>query len=179
MRFVASNFHHVRSSLPERSEDGGSGARGRGECYLASLHSRNARPLWSDRRQDGDKSACGGFPNGGQHFMATGMAERRHSRGAELGFPRLRLFAILTGRLSPSAIASGQGLMTGPFWFLMALPFLWFVAEVLTMLTNEKRRALHDFIAKTVVIRTNTQEESAQSAPPNAGSTDAPPASVS
>ena len=29
----------------------------------------------------------------------------------------------------------------------------WFVTEVLTMLTNDKRRALHDFIARTVVVR--------------------------
>ena len=29
----------------------------------------------------------------------------------------------------------------------------WFLLEILTMLTNEKRRALHDFIASTVVIR--------------------------
>ena len=31
--------------------------------------------------------------------------------------------------------------------------FAWFVAEILTMLTNKKRRALHDFIAGTVVVR--------------------------
>jgi uncharacterized RDD family membrane protein YckC len=30
---------------------------------------------------------------------------------------------------------------------------LWFLTEVLTMLTNKKRRALHDFIAGTVVMR--------------------------
>ncbi len=33
---------------------------------------------------------------------------------------------------------------------------LWFLAELTTMLTNSKRRALHDFIAGTVVVRTNT-----------------------
>src|SRR5215475_9628908 len=30
--------------------------------------------------------------------------------------------------------------------------FAWFVAEILTMLTNKKRRAVHDFIAGTVVV---------------------------
>lgn len=30
----------------------------------------------------------------------------------------------------------------------------WFLLEVLTMLTNPKRRAFHDLIAKTVVLRT-------------------------
>ncbi len=29
----------------------------------------------------------------------------------------------------------------------------WFIIEVITMLTNDKRRALHDFIARTVVIK--------------------------
>jgi uncharacterized RDD family membrane protein YckC len=29
----------------------------------------------------------------------------------------------------------------------------WFVAEILTMLTNKKRRAVHDFIAGTVVVK--------------------------
>ena len=41
-------------------------------------------------------------------------------------------------------------------WVLSSLPMLWFAAEVITMLTNKKRRALHDFIAGTVVVRTNT-----------------------
>jgi uncharacterized RDD family membrane protein YckC len=34
----------------------------------------------------------------------------------------------------------------------------WFLAEILTMLTNQKRRALHDFLAGTVVIRTDIRE---------------------
>jgi uncharacterized RDD family membrane protein YckC len=29
----------------------------------------------------------------------------------------------------------------------------WFLLEIVTMLTNQKRRALHDFIARTVVVR--------------------------
>jgi uncharacterized RDD family membrane protein YckC len=35
------------------------------------------------------------------------------------------------------------------FWAGMG----WFLTEVLTMLTNDKRRALHDYIARTVVVR--------------------------
>jgi uncharacterized RDD family membrane protein YckC len=42
-------------------------------------------------------------------------------------------------------------------WLLLALPMLWFAAEVVTMLTNSRRRALHDFVAGTVVVRTNTR----------------------
>ncbi len=34
----------------------------------------------------------------------------------------------------------------------------WWVAEFVTMLTNDKRRAVHDFIAGTVVVRTNIEE---------------------
>lgn len=41
------------------------------------------------------------------------------------------------------------------FWILSAMTLLWFALECVTMLTNDKRRALHDFIAGTVVVRTN------------------------
>jgi uncharacterized RDD family membrane protein YckC len=37
--------------------------------------------------------------------------------------------------------------------FLVYAGGLWFLAEVATMLTNEKRRALHDWIAGSVVVR--------------------------
>ena len=37
------------------------------------------------------------------------------------------------------------------FWLFGSL--IWFVAELATMLTNAKRRAVHDFIAKSVVVR--------------------------
>lgn len=43
----------------------------------------------------------------------------------------------------------------GPAPMMMGVYFLWFLAEILTMLTNEKRRSLHDLIAGTVVVRTN------------------------
>ncbi|RYE53026.1 MAG: RDD family protein [Sphingobacteriales bacterium] len=34
--------------------------------------------------------------------------------------------------------------------------FWWTLIELITMLTNSKRRAVHDFIAKSVVVRTET-----------------------
>ena len=34
--------------------------------------------------------------------------------------------------------------------------FWWTVIELITMLTNKKRRAVHDFLAKSVVVRTET-----------------------
>jgi uncharacterized RDD family membrane protein YckC len=39
------------------------------------------------------------------------------------------------------------------FWGLMYFAFVLFVIEMVTMLTNEKRRALHDWIAGSVVVR--------------------------
>ena len=62
--------------------------------------------------------------------------------------------AIYTGAIT-SGMAHGSG---PPLRMVVLLPMIalaWFGLEVLTMLTNEKRRALHDFIAGTVVIRTN------------------------
>ena len=53
-----------------------------------------------------------------------------------------------------AGLVSAEGSKT--FWLLTWLPMMWFGAEVITMLTNKKRRALHDFIAGTVVVRTNT-----------------------
>ena len=43
----------------------------------------------------------------------------------------------------------------------------WFVLEIITMLLNKKRRALHDLIAGTVVVRTSIAEDHpAAPAPP-------------
>jgi uncharacterized RDD family membrane protein YckC len=41
------------------------------------------------------------------------------------------------------------------FWLSFAAGTGWFIAELVTMLTNEKRRALHDYIAGSVVVRLN------------------------
>ncbi len=35
---------------------------------------------------------------------------------------------------------------------------VWTATEVITMLMNGKRRAIHDFIAGTVIVRTNLEE---------------------
>jgi len=37
--------------------------------------------------------------------------------------------------------------------FLSSANSIWFLLEIITTLTNDKRRALHDFIAKSVVVR--------------------------
>lgn len=45
--------------------------------------------------------------------------------------------------------------MPGPYSIIGYFGFAWFLVELLTMFTNKKRRALHDFIAGTVVCRTS------------------------
>lgn len=72
-----------------------------------------------------------------------------------LGIVSYEIYAIGAGELSGAAVARGEIVKNPAFWVLATLPGLWFFAEVLTMLTNDKRRALHDIIAGTVVIRTN------------------------
>jgi len=72
-----------------------------------------------------------------------------------VGIVGYEIYAIATGVLSPAAIARGEFVKHPAFWLLATMPLLWFIAEVVTMLTNEKRRALHDYIAGTVVVRTN------------------------
>jgi uncharacterized RDD family membrane protein YckC len=73
-----------------------------------------------------------------------------------------QVFAIMNGRLSSEAVVTGEFDLDKASWLVATLPSLWFLAEVLTMLTNQKRRALHDFIAGTVVVRLNAQAVDAQ-----------------
>ena len=89
-----------------------------------------------------------------------------------LGFLGWAIFLILSRGVNPKALFNGQASLatSNGFWLLMALPGLWYLAEVSTMLTNRKRRALHDYIAGTVVVRTNIDERFAQrNTSPNGG----------
>ena len=45
-----------------------------------------------------------------------------------------------------------------PFSIFMTLSGVWGFADILTFLFNAKRRALHDFLAGTIVVKTNVQE---------------------
>jgi uncharacterized RDD family membrane protein YckC len=76
-----------------------------------------------------------------------------------LGLVVYQIYALSRGLLSPAAIGQGKMAESPAFWLLTVLPLLWFLAEVITMLTNEKRRALHDYLAGTVVLRTNLQQQ--------------------
>jgi uncharacterized RDD family membrane protein YckC len=51
-------------------------------------------------------------------------------------------------------------------WILAYSTFGWFAIEVVTMLTNNKRRALHDFIAGSIVIRRPNETLQATAAAP-------------
>jgi uncharacterized RDD family membrane protein YckC len=61
--------------------------------------------------------------------------------------------------------AAGNVELGGAFWRVATIPLAWFLAEVVTMLTNDKRRALHDLIAGTVVIRTDSASLASASPP--------------
>lgn len=54
---------------------------------------------------------------------------------------------VLEGRYAPGAEMEGPGLALG-LWAT-----LWFLLELVTMLGSEKRRALHDLIGRTVVVK--------------------------
>jgi hypothetical protein len=55
---------------------------------------------------------------------------------------------IFKGQLMNRALGSYRSL----FWFGGAM-MIWALLEFITMLTNKRRRAIHDFIAGTVVIK--------------------------
>ena len=79
-----------------------------------------------------------------------------------LGLLGYEVYLILTRPVPLPAIASGEALVRSkPFLLLSVIEGLWFLAELLTMFTNPKRRALHDFIAGTVVVRTNVEQATA------------------
>lgn len=71
-------------------------------------------------------------------------------------------YRLITGLPVSEPIArirSDSSLATsGQMWIALIVQVWWF-AEFVTMLTNDKRRAIHDFIAGTVVIRTNIEAE--------------------
>lgn len=64
----------------------------------------------------------------------------------------LMIYLTLTGRrqVLPDEPVS----FADPELILGIASLFWFLAEILTCLTNKKRRALHDFIAGTVVVNT-------------------------
>jgi uncharacterized RDD family membrane protein YckC len=74
---------------------------------------------------------------------------------ASFGIVGYELYLIWTRSLQPAAMAKVDMAEMRTLGVLAAVPALWFIAEIVTMLTNEKRRAFHDYIAGTSVVRTN------------------------
>lgn len=52
-----------------------------------------------------------------------------------------------------------KGLQTFPHvWPFATIGFFWFLLELITMMTNRKRRAVHDFIAGSVVVTSSPED---------------------
>jgi uncharacterized RDD family membrane protein YckC len=67
-------------------------------------------------------------------------------------FAAIQAQNILAGNLANRAL--GEDSSYHAFLFIL---LAWTLLEIVTMLTNRKRRAVHDFIAHTVVVRENAQ----------------------
>jgi uncharacterized RDD family membrane protein YckC len=65
---------------------------------------------------------------------------------------------ILGGHLANRAYGDASGDFTA-MTHAGLLSMAWLLVEVITMLTNRKRRALHDFIAGTVVVRVEREKQ--------------------
>jgi uncharacterized RDD family membrane protein YckC len=81
------------------------------------------------------------------------------------------LLSITTAALGADAILNGRNPFNMfdaaaalPPWLVIA-NLCWILAEFLTMLTNKRRRAIHDWIAGTLVVRTSGQSAIAASQP--------------
>ena len=80
-----------------------------------------------------------------------------------LGILVYELTFILSGK--PNPLTDADGASKQPLLLLfISIPLLWFLAEIITMLANSKRRALHDLLAGTLVIRTNISNDAGQTA---------------
>jgi len=68
--------------------------------------------------------------------------------------------AIFNGTYTNDLAAVDPESVTIPWYEVVVglAGFAWFVLEVVTMLFNKKRRALHDFIAGTVVVKTSEHD---------------------
>lgn len=94
--------------------------------------------------------------------MATGIVVLDHRTEAPIGWRQAFMrsageIAILTAALAVFAAAAVAGAGRPAFdrldTFHTVIAYGWWIAEVLTMLTNPRRRALHDFIGGTVVVK--------------------------
>jgi uncharacterized RDD family membrane protein YckC len=81
-----------------------------------------------------------------QSFLREGVPLFLLSLAVALG-----LGSVLAGA-DPSRLARVR-ISSWVLWLQLTAGLGWFMAELITMLTNEKRRAVHDFIAGSIVVR--------------------------
>lgn len=95
--------------------------------------------------------------------MVTGVKVTSYPHEGRITFKQAFLrdsvpFVVLTAMVVWSPFVHGQmNLLALPHFALLVLVLtgpMWALIELITMFSNEKRRALHDYIAGTVVIRT-------------------------
>jgi len=106
---------------------------------------------------------------GGQTFgkMALGVKVLNHLDESEIGVKQalrresvnlvlntLSLILIVVVASSIETTGTLSTIVTLSAAVLGVVAIIWVISEFVTMLFNEKRRALHDFIGRTVVIRT-------------------------
>ena len=66
---------------------------------------------------------------------------------------------MLGGQIANKGFPSDMNIMLKAF---LSISLLWFLLELITMLTNKKRRAIHDYIAGSVVIRYEVDDSPAE-----------------
>lgn len=84
----------------------------------------------------------------------------RSSVGLVLGLFSAASLIVATGRIADAEFAALDAMQIAtrqqqlaPYWTLLnVVAHVWFASELVTMLSNRRRRALHDFIAGTVVV---------------------------
>jgi len=99
----------------------------------------------------------------GKRAMGVKVVDVNETRGLTLKQSFLRdsiyvvLQAIGIAMITINTLSAGYYMEYKPgtgFYILAYLSFLWFVIEIISMLTNKKKRAIHDYIANTVVVNT-------------------------
>ena len=94
--------------------------------------------------------------------MLTGVTVLSYSGQVPISFRQAvirespYIVLLLIGWATVSADLLTSGGLNIPLWVANSLSFaafIWFALEIITMLFNDKRRALHDYIAGTVVVR--------------------------
>ncbi|MFC1584747.1 RDD family protein [Fibrobacterota bacterium] len=88
----------------------------------------------------------------GKHLNGIAVIHVSEKKLLDLGQAMSREFA---GWLELLTILSSYFFTVFPLLTILAvwLYHMWYPLEILTMLSNRKRRALHDFIARSVVVR--------------------------